>query len=161
MPTKQVILWLLGLFLLGTIVYFISGRYSVDNLSQPTNQETRQLDDTGQPPSQTDQSLVAQNNRYQNYSEGAFTAAQDQRRVLFFYAPWCPTCRPLNQQLSENTNQIPEDVVIFRTNYDTSTKLKNQYGVTYQHTFVQVDRDGNKLKIWNGGNLQDLLENIL
>jgi thiol-disulfide isomerase/thioredoxin len=88
-------------------------------------------------------------------------SARDQRRVLFFYASWCPTCRPLHREISENTNQIPDDVVIFRTDYDTSTELKQKYGVTYQHTFVQVDREGEKLKIWNGGDMASLLDSIL
>jgi hypothetical protein len=35
-------------------------------------------------------------------------------------------------------------------NYDNSTALKQKYAVTYQHTFVQVDKDGNLIKKWSG-----------
>lgn len=88
------------------------------------------------------------------------------RRVLFFYANWCPTCRPADVNIRANEDKLPEDLTVVRVNYnDTDTDLAEKalaqkYGVTYQHTFVQIDTDGAEIAKWNGGALPELLENI-
>lgn len=104
-------------------------------------------------------------NRYLEYTEDNLTNNAATKRVLFFYASWCPTCQPVNKELSEATS-IPEDVTVLRVNYnDTDTdekekELAEKYQVTYQHTFVQIDSDGNEVTKWNGGGLKELLANI-
>jgi len=70
--------------------------------------------------------------------------------VLFFRASWCPTCRAVDADIKTNLSKIPESLAILDVNYDNSTALKQKYGVTYQHTFVQVDKDGNLIKKWSG-----------
>ena len=70
--------------------------------------------------------------------------------VLFFRASWCPTCRAVDADIKANLSKIPSSLAILDVNYDNSTTLKQKYGVTYQHTFVQVDKDGNLIKKWNG-----------
>ena len=81
--------------------------------------------------------------------------------VLFFHAPWCPTCRALNANIEANLSAIPSQVTILKTDYDSQTELKKKYGVTYQHTLVQVDAQGTMIKKWSGGNaLADLLAQI-
>jgi len=70
--------------------------------------------------------------------------------VLFFRASWCPTCRVVDADIKANLSKIPSDLSILDVNYDTATVLKQKYGVTYQHTFVQVDKDGNLIKKWSG-----------
>lgn len=98
--------------------------------------------------------------RYKSYSEAEFATVKDQKRVIFFYAPWCPTCRPTDQAFTERSSEIPEGVIVFKTDYDTSTELKKKYGITYQHTFVQVDENGNEVAKWNGGDLDTLRANV-
>lgn len=100
------------------------------------------------------------NSRYVDYSPAAYGVATDIKRVLYFYATWCPTCSVANEDFTVNAAQIPEDVIIFRTNYDAETALKTKYGITYQHTFVQVDAAGNELSKWNGGGLTELIRNL-
>ena len=70
--------------------------------------------------------------------------------VLFFRASWCPTCRAVDADIKANLSKIPLSLAILDVNYDNSTALKQKYGVTYQHTFVQVDKDGNLIKKWSG-----------
>jgi thioredoxin 1 len=77
--------------------------------------------------------------------------------VLFFHASWCPSCRGLNTSIESNLKSIPEGVTILKTDYDTETELKKRYGVTYQHTLVQVDKDGNMIKKWSGSPSLDSL----
>lgn len=101
-----------------------------------------------------------QASRYVTYSKAAFDAAKGKRRVYFFHAPWCPTCRPADAQFQANADSIPDEVVLFKTDYDSSTDLKKQYSVTYQHTFVQVDDTGDEITRWSGGGINELVANI-
>jgi len=104
--------------------------------------------------------------RYVEYSKDILENSKDKRRVLYFYANWCPTCRPADANFQENEKQIPEDVVLIRVSYnDTETDveekaLAEKYDITYQHTFIQIDADGNEVTKWNGGQIEELLTNI-
>lgn len=100
------------------------------------------------------------NSKYLDYTPEVYASSRDKRRVLYFFATWCPTCSVANQDFTVNSSQIPADVVIFRTDYDREIELKRKYAITYQHTFVQVDREGNELAKWNGGGLSELSRNI-
>lgn len=70
--------------------------------------------------------------------------------VLFFRASWCPTCRAVDADIKANISKILGSLAILDVDYDNSASLKQKYGVTYQHTFVQVDKDGNLIKKWSG-----------
>jgi len=98
--------------------------------------------------------------RYVLYSKAAFDAAADKTRVYFFHAGWCPTCRALDAEINANLDEIPGDVIIFKTDYDSNGALKSRYGVTYQHTLVVVDAQGEVLRKWTGGDLANVLAQI-
>lgn len=100
------------------------------------------------------------NSRYVVYSKKAFDAMTDKKRVLYFHADWCPVCRPLDKEFSQNSDKIPADVVLFKTNYDKEEVLKTKYGVTYQHTFVQIDDRGGEATSWNGGGISELATRV-
>ena len=70
--------------------------------------------------------------------------------VLFFAADWCSTCQEATENLEADPAAIPAGLAIVRVDYDNSDELKQKYGVTVQHTFVQVDADGNELAKWSG-----------
>lgn len=98
---------------------------------------------------------------YEAYSAEKIARAETGDVVLFFHASWCPSCRGLNSNIESNLTSIPEGVTILKTDYDKERELKKKYGVTYQHTLVQVDKDGNMIKKWSGGaNLDSLLSQI-
>lgn len=117
-------------------------------------------------PASTDDHMMQTNDKYIVYSSGSLEENTDKKRVLFFYANWCPTCIPADKAFQSSLSQIPEDVSIIRVNYnDTETdqeekELATRYGVTYQHTFVQVDSQGNQITKWNGGDINQLLANL-
>jgi len=104
--------------------------------------------------------------RYVEYSKTAFDKVTSARRVLFFYASWCPTCRPADANFRANETKIPEDVTLIRVNYndpetDQEEKdLAKKYGISYQHTYVQIDGTGKEITKWNGGQIDELLTNI-
>lgn len=87
---------------------------------------------------------------YGVYSAEKIALAADHNVVLFFHAPWCPYCRALNEDIEKNLNAIPHNLSILKTDYDTEVALKKKYGVTYQHTLVQIDKDGNMIQKWSG-----------
>lgn len=70
--------------------------------------------------------------------------------VLFFAADWCSTCQEATTNLEADPAAIPAGLAIVRVDYDNSDDLKQKYGVTVQHTFVQIDADGNEVAKWNG-----------
>lgn len=98
---------------------------------------------------------------YLTYSPERFEQASQFKRVYFFHAAWCPTCRSANREFETWIERIPDDVVLFKTDYDTNDELKRKFGVTYQHTFVLVDESGESIAIWNGGDIRRLIENTL
>jgi len=110
---------------------------------------------------QTTSGNLPQNDRYVDYSKEAFAAASAKKRILYFWAEWCPTCSIANQDYQENAGEIPEGVIIFKTNYDREIELKRQYNVAYQHTYIYIDSQGNEIRRWTGGGVTDLLTNIL
>lgn len=132
------------------------------NESMRLDNEKPQTEDT----MMEEESTMQSDARYVTYSTDALDNAANTRRVLFFYANWCPTCRPVDENLQTSQATLPEDVTVIRVNYnDTDTDqeekdLAKQYGVTYQHTFVQIDSQGNEVTKWNGGDVTQLLENI-
>lgn len=89
---------------------------------------------------------------YGVYDASKLAMANDGKVVLFFKASWCPTCRALDADIKANLASIPGGVTILEVDYDKSSDLKQKYGVTMQHTLVQVDAQGNLLNKWSGGN---------
>ena len=88
---------------------------------------------------------------YEAYgAEKVSQASETQHVVLFFKANWCPTCIAVDRDIKANLKAIPENLTILDVDYDASADLKKKYGVTYQHTFVQVDAQGNMIKKWSG-----------
>lgn len=114
-----------------------------------------------QSPTDGEETVVNQGqSRYVTYSSSAFAAAASQKRVLYFHAPWCPVCRPIDLEFREKAYQIPAGVVVFKTDYDSEKDLKKKYAITYQHTFVQVDAEGNEITKWNGGGLSEVIARV-
>lgn len=80
--------------------------------------------------------------------------------VLFFHAPWCPYCIAANKAFLARTSDIPNGVTVLKTDYDSNKDLKQKYGVTYQHTFVQINSNGDMITKWNGGDIDNLKQNL-
>lgn len=89
---------------------------------------------------------MMQKGSYEPYAPEKIALAGKGKVVLFFHADWCPICRPLDAELT--SKGVPEGIHVLKVNYDTATELKKKYGVTYQHTFVQVDAQGNLIAKW-------------
>jgi thiol-disulfide isomerase/thioredoxin len=98
---------------------------------------------------------------YQAYSSEKISRAENGNVILFFHASWCPSCRALNSDIEANMNAIPEGITILKVDYDKEVALKKKYDITYQHTLVQVTKDGELIKKWSGGSkLTNVIEEI-
>lgn len=98
---------------------------------------------------------------YKDYSASA-VASTSGTKVLFFHAPWCPQCRSLDASIKAGT--IPSGVTIFKVDYDSNQKLRQQYGVTIQTTLVKLDDSGNETKkyvAYEQPNLDAVIKNLL
>ena len=159
-PLLIIIVIVLGL--LGVLAFNASNS---QNTSQPG-----QSGSSSEPESQEDTGFGSDgandSSRYIEYTPEGYEIHKGERRVLFFFANWCPTCKPADISFRNNAASIPEDVTVIRVNYNDSDtdadekQLANKYAVTYQHTFVQIDEDGTEITKWNGGQIEELLENI-
>lgn len=105
--------------------------------------------------------VTVQSGAYIPYDPAKLVLAEKGSVVLFFRASWCPTCKALDADISANLSKIPDGITILDVDYDNSRDLQQKYGVTYQHTLVQVDATGTMIKKWSGSQtLADLLGQI-
>ena len=108
--------------------------------SQKMNMPIDQVDSVGSP--------QATAGTYEPYAQEKLALAETGNVVLYFHADWCPICRAIEGEINADPSRIPAGTHILKVNYDTATDLKQKYGVTYQHTFVQVDAQGTILAKW-------------
>ncbi len=97
------------------------------------------------------EAMMVKGASYEAYAPEKIAYAEKGNVVLFFRAAWCPSCRTVDADIKANMKSIPANLTILDVDYDKSSDLKRKYGVTMQHTFVQVDAQGNLIKKWSGG----------
>lgn len=78
--------------------------------------------------------------------------------VLFFAADWCPTCQTTLKDIDANGARM-NGITVVVVDYDNAADLKKRYGVTTQHTFVQIDAEAARVAIWNGGGVDVIVQN--
>jgi thiol-disulfide isomerase/thioredoxin len=85
----------------------------------------------------------------------------DTNVVLFFNAAWCSTCKVARDNFEASLDQIPVDLTIVVVDFDTATELRKLYGVTVQHTFVQIDASGQAIGKWSGStSIDEIVEQV-
>ena len=148
---RNMIIGLLALALVATGSYLYSPRIT----KQPVVEPEVMIEKTN-----------STSSRYLPYTESAYQSAKDKRVVLYFYATWCPSCKVANAEFLASPEKIPEDTIVLRINYndpdtdEDEKALSRKYGITYQHTFVQLDKDGKEITKWNGGGIAELLAKL-
>lgn len=83
---------------------------------------------------------------YEPYSEDKLAAYGEDKIILFFHAAWCPICVSLEKEILASSDAIPSGVHALVVDYDNAQSLRQKYGVTIQHTFVQVDSTGSAIQ---------------
>ncbi|HEX5743839.1 MAG TPA: thioredoxin family protein [Candidatus Saccharimonadales bacterium] len=126
----------------------------------PANQTPTVGEDTAQP-ARTAQKTGEHGNYVTladyNKSKGDYN---DDKKVLFFHAPWCPVCQSIDKEINADPGKIPGGDVIIKTDFDSETELRKKHGVTYQYTFVQIDNSGQQIKKWTATTLDDVISQI-
>ncbi len=98
---------------------------------------------------------------YKEYQEG-LVASTDGVTLLFFHASWCPQCRMIEANINEQG--VPNGVTVLKVDYDSNQALRQQYGVTLQTTFVEIDKDGTQIEkfvAYNEPTFDSVKENLL
>lgn len=166
MNKNLIIAVVVGVVVLGGLGMFLMNQNQSKDISDNLTKESNKMMEKESSTGNDGTVMMEKSGKYIEFSNQAVEDNSSKRRVLFFYANWCPTCRPANANFASQTDQIPEDVTVIRVNYnDTETDeaekaLAKKYNVTYQHTFVQIDERGNELTKWNGGQMEELLKNL-
>jgi len=87
--------------------------------------------------------------QFTDYSESL--VGENETTVLFFHASWCPSCRTAEANFLKD-DFSGDDIAVLKVDYDSSIDLRKKYWVTTQHTFVQIDGNGELIKKWTGSN---------
>lgn len=156
MPHKlHIILLTIGLVIVAGAGYLLLAGDTEEPSTTTTGNSQQTLT-----PTRTETTPVADSGKYLEYDAGTVASTQG-KRVLFFHAPWCPQCRQL--EASIKAGKIPAGVTIFKVDYDSNQKLRQQYGVTIQTTLVLLDNNGNEVKkyvAYDQPSLSAVVENL-
>lgn len=143
---KNIAIGIIGLVIIGGGAIAVLTSQNDGNVTNTTNPPATSApaEPSASPPAAPQASTA----RFVDYTPTAIADAMTEKRVLFFHANWCPTCKALERNIQ--AGEIPDNLTIIKTDYDAESDLKKMYGVTFQHTLVQVDKDGNSLGKWAG-----------
>lgn len=78
--------------------------------------------------------------------------------ALFFHAPWCPTCRSMEKNITAELTTFPQGTTILKADFDSEKTLKAKYGITVQSTIVIIDSTGKAVKTLAAPDNEDLIE---
>ena len=83
---------------------------------------------------------------------------KDKNVIVDFYAPWCPPCKIVANNLEDFDISKPENVHIYKVNIDDELTLAKKYGVTKLPTLIYF-KDGKPIKDYVGVlNSEELLQ---
>ena len=93
--------------------------------------------------------------QYIDFTREAYEQAKTDGKVIYleFYANWCPLCANQHPKIVGAFDQLKDNEIIgFRVNFkDSETdkdeeNLAREFGITYQHTRIILDRDRNEVE---------------
>jgi hypothetical protein len=115
---------------------------------RPSTNSSSAVDPTSQPgqSSTTAQYLTYTTENFD--SAKAAVATSGGRLLLYFHVDWSSVCVELDQDIAASVHDLPGDLIILRADFEEDTALRQAYDVQHEHTFVQVDSQGNKLTAW-------------
>src|SRR3989338_2996280 len=174
MDTTKVLIIGAVIILLGGIGWFAVSQNGVEDSMIKDEETTEKTDDAMmEKPSDADAMMkdesavadkgdtMASKGSYEVYSPEKLALAASGDVLLFFHAAWCPICRGIESEIKADMSTIPDGVHILKVDYDTAIALRQKYGVTVQHTFVQVDVSGNAVqKFSDASNLSQVLSRV-
>ena len=64
---------------------------------------------------------------------------KDKNVIVDFYAPWCPPCKVLAENLKDFELVKPDNVEVFKVNIDNELILAKKYGVSVPQLCIRYD----------------------
>ncbi len=147
----------IGLLLLASVPFFLmaKGQKEEESMMEDSAMEnTMMMEDSGDMGEDMETFITYKD------PDQAMMLAGEKPTVLFFNASWCPTCKAAREDFTAHKDSL-KGINLVLVDYDNSDDLQIKYGVTYQHTFVQIDSTGRALTKWNGGGTDELLMNVM
>ena len=164
MKRRSIMYSLTAIFVFGIgllTIGYLNNRQSAETQNQVSKQSTPKQNNTQSEVVSNQNQPTTQPGSYLPYSETDLAKISG-TRVLFFHAPWCPQCRMLDEDLKKAS--IPDNVTIFKVDYDSNQSLRQKHGVTLQTTFIKLDEEGNtaqKYVAYNEPNFTAVKTNLL
>ncbi|MCP4523319.1 MAG: peptide-methionine (R)-S-oxide reductase MsrB [Candidatus Gracilibacteria bacterium] len=102
---------------------------------------------------------MGENSQYTSYSDEKLQNAKEEFLILFFHATWCSSCTQFEEKVIKE--KIPENIKIFKVDFDTQHQLRKKYNIITQTSFVLVDNNGKVKKRWIGAQkIQDIVAQL-
>jgi thiol-disulfide isomerase/thioredoxin len=155
MKKETILTGVIGIAVAAILIWFVTGLGSdtSSNTNQsnvePTTQQNMTPEEAREAAEQRDQETAQKaeaSNRYIDYTPEAFASSTTANNVISFDADWCYVCDAIEENIL--AGEIPEDLTIFKANFDEEIELRKKYGVTSQTTFVQVTPNGDEITKW-------------
>jgi len=134
---------------------FITGCGTQSSPTDKTQEEQIEVKNTGEVVQELVEDGTLDNivtNTYQEFSKEALAKALEEKKdvVLFYYADRCPSCIALDENINENIDILPENLVLLKVDYDEEEELKKYFQVRQQHTLIFLDETGEKKEMTTG-----------
>lgn len=101
------------------------------------------------------------NGIYDLYDEDLIKSAGENKVVLFFSSELCAECNNLDNDILTNKDEIPQNVLIMKVDFEVRQDLKDKYKVDKENTIVEIDQSGEMIKKFdNKKTLRDLLNEL-
>lgn len=132
----------------GTIFAFTGDDDSSDTTSSATFSNSAESVDQVESGDEGVEDTARGSGEIMAYSETSLAESKTEDNIIFFHAVWCTVCNSVEKSL--NATGVPEDVSIFKIDYDSDEgqALAEKYNIPIQYTMVQVDKSGNEITQW-------------
>ena len=74
---------------------------------------------------------------------------KDKNVIVDFYAPWCPPCKIIANNIEDFATKKPKNIEIYKVNIDNELPLAKKYGVSKLPTLVYF-KNGKPIKEYVG-----------
>lgn len=81
--------------------------------------------------------------------------------IIFFHASWCPTCVQLTKEIKNDLANFPKGTIILKADFDTETKLKQDYSIVTQATLVVIDKSGKVMQTLAAPSVEEVKKAML
>ena len=97
---------------------------------------------------------------YKVFSQEALTMAMNEWKdvALFFHSKSCWSCAKLDSWIQADSSQLPENLIVFKTDWDENQQLAQQYDVAKYHTVAFINQDGSSDNVSGVFTLPELLD---